>query len=289
MSFILNGRRSRAVTYTGQVPRDMAVSAFEASSYAPLGSIVVSGSSSSSSSSSTGPTGPTGVTGLTGATSPWTGSTGPTGPTGFTGVNGSLGITGATGPSGIATGATGPGGLGQTGPTGLNWTLLQTITDANATGTYFQFGPIPQTFSNLRIFATFINQQGAGGPPNDQAGIQFNNDSGANYDYQQIFCANGVLNATGTTGANIMYVVENDLNPESQSNTGFAIDIPSYSNNTAYKIVQSQAGGDIANALAITSGTWRNTAPITSIQMYAFYPAPTSILQYWTYAYLYGY
>lgn len=290
MSFLLNGQISRRPVYTGQIPRDMAVTAVQARSYAPFVNVIDRTGGSGGSTGPTGAQGAPGATGTTGITGP-TGPTGITGPTGWTGHNSSLGMTGLTGPTGLFTGPTGNAGVGQSGPTGVGWTLLKTITAVNPTGTYFEFSSIPQTFTNLKIFATFYNNSGGGTLPTSQAGIAFNNDVGSNYDYTKLSCFNNVLTATGTTGDNLIRVVYNGLDPGelTQQYYSYAVDIPAYSNNSVYKIIQSQAGAETSYALTVTAGTWRNTAPITSIQLYPFFPSPIGASTYRTYAILYGY
>jgi len=290
MSFLLNGQFSQKPNYDGQVPRDAAFTAFSSTSFAPLGAVFeVDGGGGGGSTGPTGPTGSLGAIGWTGFTGV-TGFTGPTGPSGWTGSNGFTGAGGLTGPTGVTTGATGAAGVGRTGPTGLNWTLLQAITlDDGFTGTFFSFSAIPQTYSNLRILASCGNQSGGGGFPPDVFGVQFNSDTGANYDWQRLDCFSGSVGATGAVGDNLIRFARNGAIAPNSEFSAFTIDIPSYTNSSFFKNVQTQAGADILRMFALTAGTWRSTSPITSIEIYPTYPSPVVPWTWYTQAYLYGY
>lgn len=277
MSFILNGRISNQPSYTGQVPKDMAVTAFQAQSYAPFANIVVV-----TGGSSTGPTGPTGSSSMSG----FTGATGVTGMSllGWSGPTGRglTGPTGNTGPVGSFTGSTGSSGAGRTGPTGLNWTLLQTIPKTVSTGSYM-FSNIPQTYSNLRIvgmhyYTTFD-------VASTTMGLQFNGDSGANYDWQQFTCTSGAPAAVSAQGANLLFTAP--TNYSFSEDEYYIIDIPSYSASNSYKICNAQTGGNQPTNLTVMNGTWKNTAAITSIQFFPQYPVTTGIFYGWLF--LYGY
>jgi len=116
--------RAPVYNFTGQVDRDLALSAVNSSQFGGtiLTTITVDSAGIAGPMGPTGPTGATGPTGIgyPGSTGP-TGSagsvTGPTGPTGPTGIS-PTGPTGPTGSAGSVTGPTGPTGSGLTGPTG---------------------------------------------------------------------------------------------------------------------------------------------------------------------------
>jgi len=290
MSFQLDGSFSRKPIYDGRVPKDAAFTAFSSASFTPLGTVIQSsGVSASGSTGGTGPTGTAGFTGLTGPTgNSYPGATGVTGPTGFTGPTGSTGLT--TGPTGkILTGATGT--IGRTGPTGIGMTLIQRIrvpqSGGSPTGS-FTFNNIPQTFLNLRILAT-INGTNAITTP--QMSLQMNGDTTANYDWQQLTTNGSAVIAANSTGDTRLYVGKFD------STTQFAmttIDIPCYNGGggTVQRIVTSQLGNGYIpstaqNYMTIMSGTWRNTAAITSLQLFPEFPYTSSV--WYGFLYLYGY
>jgi len=115
----ISGAAAVVYNFTGQIPRDAAVSSLSAGHYGGgmvLGADLVGVTGVTGATGPRGPQGPEaqGPTGSTGASSTVTGATGPTGPTG-TSV---AGPAGATGPSGTQTGPTGPAGIGFLGPTG---------------------------------------------------------------------------------------------------------------------------------------------------------------------------
>jgi len=138
----VSGAAAVVYNFTGQLPRDAAVSSLAAGQYGGgmvLGTGVVGVTGMTGVTGPRGPQGPEaqGPTGSTGASSTVTGATGPTGPTG-TAVSGPAG---ATGPSGTQTGPTGPAGigfLGPTGPTGI-------VSEGSATGATGPAGPTGAT------------------------------------------------------------------------------------------------------------------------------------------------
>ena len=284
MSFLLTGQVSRKPIYSGQIPRDANFSTFSSTSFAPFGALVQGGGSGSGSTGPVGPTGPTGSRGSTGTTGAvgFTGRTGPTGPTGSNGSSGFAGPTGMTGPTASMTGATGAVAIGRTGPTGVGWTLIQSFSSSVATG-YYLFSNIPQTFNNLRIVGTLYQNFLVSLTPT--MGLQFNGDSGTNYDWQQLTCISGVPVAVSNTGANLLYTAPTVYN--SSENEYFVIDILSYNNVSAYKVCQSFTGGLQLENMTVMSGTWRNTAAITNVLFYPQYPNDGGIFN--SLIFLYGY
>jgi len=265
-STILQGQSTLRPVYdfTGQVPRDLAASAFTSSSFAPFSGVLAIGSGAGGSTGATGYTGPTGSTNLG-----YTGVTGRTGPTGvgFLGPTGTSGRFGATGPTG-ATGNTGPTGatgitplLGYTGP---NMTLLATVSlnpPQNVFG--FTFSNIPQTFTHLRAIGSIPCGNGTGLVP---IYMRINGDTGPNYDWQLFSYYN-----TGPFSAQVG-VADTSINC-GQVIAGYGqfpciIDIPNYTNTSIYKTVGMLSGeasdsGGGPTAFSYVHGTWRNTAAVT--------------------------
>jgi len=293
---ILFGQQASSAHYnfTGQVPRDQAVSSFVSSaSVAPLAGLVAAASNGN------GFTGPAGSTGSTGATNlGYTGSSGMTGPTGVNQV-GPTGFPGrsTTGPTGVR-GQTGSvGALGSstvTGATGSGMTYLGTA--SVPFGTVFSsltFSNIPQTFTHLRLIGSFMYEQLTGETPNIIT-FQVNNDTTANYDWQML--STDALNLTGIIAQNAtadtsILLSSSVLVNNFSSLFPLIIDIPNYSIvGGAYKTIQSlQATAWSATTdqnMFVTHGTWRNTAAITS---FTFRCSPSSPLNEGIAMDVYGY
>jgi len=286
MSNLLQGQllSNRLFNYSlGQVPKDLSLSSFSSLSIAPIATVV-----SFSGTSNTGATGPTGQTGSSSV-----GSIGKTGPSGPTGALGYTGPTGAssngnlTGPSGARgpTGATGPlGVLGITGVTGPGMTLISSASSVGQTLS-INFTNIPSTYRCLRIIGTLCYSSDAG-----QARIQFNGDTAASYDWQLLDIP---LNTSSVAGRCVT--------ADTSINVGYSngdylfcptvIDILNYADSSAFKTMTSvtgqgaDTGGLGFSAYAIGQSTWRNTAPITSILIFADLPSTTINVGLDVYAY----
>jgi hypothetical protein len=163
---------------------------------------------------------------------------------------------------------------------------IATVTVGSGGSSTITFSSIPSTFTHLQIRGI------ARGSRSDQAdGIiaQYNSDTGANYSWHELQGSGSSVTAVGVP--NVAYIGMQD---SMAAQTGGAsifgvlvIDILDYANTNKYKTQRSLTGNDRNGAgyVNFSSGSWRNTNAITSIDLKALYG--TGFAQYTTFA-LYG-
>ena len=144
---------------------------------------------------------------------------------------------------------------------GATYTPIATTTLGSTVGSY-TFTSIPSTYTDLIIVGNVL------GNGSVSINFSFNGDTGTNYSYT-VLDGNGsavqVSRQTNTT--NIQFAGWSyNLNSTTNPSTMIA-NIMNYSNATTYKtaLVRSMALGTPGNCVDAFVGTWRNTAPITSI------------------------
>lgn len=151
------------------------------------------------------------------------------------------------------------------GQSGRSWTVIQDIV-LGADGPVV-FSAIPQTFRHLKVICTLRT---AGVITVENVYIRFNNDSGANYNYEYLQGNNAAVGAGATAAAT--YILFSTM----QGSTGIAnafgtseIDIPDYANTTRHKTCHSSGGThDTGNGLVLTAaGRWASTAAINRIDL----------------------
>jgi hypothetical protein len=208
--------------------------------------------------------GPSGATGATGAS-------GPTGPTGAAGSNGTNGATGATG-------ATGPAG-------GAMALIASSVLGSPAAS--FSFTSIPGTYNHLRLI---VVGRCSNASFDVNLGLQFNGDTGANYDTQRGQDASSTtLSATESFGQTTAVVGMVMGTSGSANIPGVSvIDIPLYAGTTFHKTGIYQAG-EVAQSAGNDRFrwghfTWRNTGAITRVDVI---PASGNFIT-GSAAYLYG-
>lgn len=236
-----------------------------------------------------GPPGPSGVTGSVGATGA-TGAIGPQGmlgPMGLDGFDGSEGEMGPPGPSGaIVASSVGNTPAGNIAAVNVQTALNELDTEKIATGAAlvklaesvaasavasFDLTSIPGTYRQLILEYVLRSDTAAATTFVD---FRFNNDSGANYDYE-LFFGNGTIasgsEVYGTTGGPHMLV------PAATAGAGLAamgnLTIPDYTdtnwNRTAFASQihkQGVAGFNIVS-YATCVLAWRNSAAVTRVQV----------------------
>lgn len=151
--------------------------------------------------------------------------------------------------------------------------LAQTILGSDAANV--TFSSIPATYTNLLLLMT---ARSAAAVAEDLIFIQFNGDTGANYDYQ-LFEAFGT-NVSSGTGSGTGQTSIRCGNVAGASNTraaqpgSMAMWIYNYTSTTWEKTTTSEncefAAGAGFNTPAVTlnSGNWRSTAAITSLLVF---------------------
>lgn len=132
------------------------------------------------------------------------------------------------------------------------------------------FTNIPQTFRNLRLVLTGRSAKAA---TTDMLYLQFNGDTGANYDFQQ-------LTGIGATAAGNEFFGANAIRmgyiPGANATADYAacavVDIPNYANTTFQTVANSRVSQHYGTASGnmetyLIAGFWRSKAGITSITL----------------------
>jgi hypothetical protein len=139
-------------------------------------------------------------------------------------------------------------------------TSYESIATFNGTGSsaIIEFTSIPSTFKHLQLRAV-VNTTGGG------CTITFNNDTGNNYARHYLFGNGSTVTAGGqATQSNADIVAQSATTNIAAANI---IDILDYANTNKYKTNRTLAGVDQNGSgyVVFQSGSWRNTAAITSI------------------------
>ncbi len=135
---------------------------------------------------------------------------------------------------------------------------ISTTTLSTATST-ITFSSIPATFKHLQIRAFYLNSATL-----QDSKINFNSDTASNYSRHGIYGDGSSAGAYGV--ANETFIPFGY--PQSTSyGTSSVIDILDYANTNKYKTVRTLYGSDAngSGLVALVSGSWRNTAAVTSI------------------------
>lgn len=129
-----------------------------------------------------------------------------------------------------------------------------------STATTITFSNIPQNYTHLQIRA-IAKASGTNFNPK----MQFNGDTGSNYSWHYIY-GDGSTAVAGA-GATQAFIYNSIISTNASMYNGFIIDILDYTNTNKYKTTRELSGEDRngGGEIALWSGNWRNTAPITSI------------------------
>jgi hypothetical protein len=125
------------------------------------------------------------------------------------------------------------------------------------------FSSIPSTYTHLQIRCTAL----LSASDNDYR-MQINGDTGSNYSRHYLLGDGSAASAAGI-GNTDMFLV--GYNAASYTNsTASIIDILDYANTSKYKTARALAGVDKNGGgyMFLLSGSWRNTAAITSLKIY---------------------
>lgn len=155
------------------------------------------------------------------------------------------------------------------GPPGQNgvspWQLISHQKLGSA-ATDITFSSIPQTYKHLRLICRLRSTRASS---NDSICIQFNGDTGSNYNNQLngAAAAAGQYGAAGNTKLPVLRASAGTL--AAQSFTGGAIEIPFYNETDAYKTAWGIGVTGLGQyAVAGQGGEWKNTAAITSVRVF---------------------
>jgi hypothetical protein len=129
-----------------------------------------------------------------------------------------------------------------------------------STATTITFSNIPQGYKNLQIRA-IAKASGSNFNPK----MQFNGDTTSSYSWHYIY-GDGSTAIAGA-GATQSFIYNSIISTNASMYNGFVIDILDYTNISKFKTTKELSGQDRngSGEIALWSGNWRNTSPITSI------------------------
>jgi hypothetical protein len=144
---------------------------------------------------------------------------------------------------------------------------IQTYSISTATSSV-TFSSIPSTYTHLQI--RWIGQHSSNVVDTSMA-VQFNADTGSNYSVHRLYGDGASAAAAAATSTTFMRA--DRLNAPSGASSIFGagiIDILDYKDTNKYKTMRSLGGVDRngSGQIFFNSGSWRNTAAITSITLY---------------------
>jgi hypothetical protein len=170
---------------------------------------------------------------------------------------------------------------------------IATVTVGSGGQATVSFTSIPQTFKHLQIRALITTPSTSSIYDN----TTFNGDTGANYSWHFLYGNKTTAGADSGTSASYLRLWTLGSGPYGTGTTGWpatgVADILDYTNTNKYKTTRGLAGGDSnsnsqPSIVGLASGSWRNTAAITSITINAFaVGSATTFGQYSSFA-LYG-
>lgn len=148
-------------------------------------------------------------------------------------------------------------------PSGGNALTLISTQILTSTATSIDFTSIPGTYKHLQLRVAARDNGGAG-----SILMRFNSDTASNYSYHYLATNGSTLtsygNSTTYMQTTLYYWGVNATFPTAQVH-----DILDYASTSKYKTLRTLSGqaGTSANELSLSSGSWRNTAAITSITL----------------------
>ena len=140
------------------------------------------------------------------------------------------------------------------------------------------FDNIPQTYTHLQIRG--IARTTRTDSTSDNINFQFNDDTGANYNFSQLYGNTGTSNsssaaATGGANVNQTYGSHSSVGTNATANYygSFIIDILDYTDTTKNKQTRTLAGNGGGSGVERNTthsySSWRNTAAITKIKVFS--------------------
>jgi hypothetical protein len=155
---------------------------------------------------------------------------------------------------------------------------IATVTLSSGTSSSFDFTSIPSGFKHLQIRGVGY-ASGAGANWYD-AFMQFNGDTGTNYDYHALD-GNGTA-ASAAASNNRSNMIVGYFGGTYQS--GMVIDILDYTDTNKYKTVRALTGLNQNNSndrgILLVSNLWRSTSAITSIKIFPSSSVANSYTQF---------
>ena len=164
---------------------------------------------------------------------------------------------------------------------------IATVTVGSGGAADVTFSSIPSTYTHLQIRGIARNTYNGAANENQFLYMQFNSDTGANYDAHRLIGNGSTASSSASNNRNQMVPSWiSTLNSTANVFYGSVIDILDYLNTNKYKTVRSLGGGDEngSGAVVYYSNLWRSTSAITTIKLY---PESNNFPQYTQFA-LYG-
>lgn len=145
---------------------------------------------------------------------------------------------------------------------GTSYESIATTTVGSGGTATITFSSIPGTFTHLQIRYIARNSS-----LSSNTIMRFNGDSGSNYSTHYLLGNGSTASAAAETSST--YIYTDILSATSTSYAPAIVDILDYANTNKYKTARSLAGLDMngSGTVWLVSGSWRNTAAITSITL----------------------
>jgi hypothetical protein len=163
---------------------------------------------------------------------------------------------------------------------------IATVTVGSGGAADVTFSSIPATYTNLQIRGIARSLEANTGV--DVPYVQFNSDTGSNYNWHQLDGNGATTSAPGSASTTFMRGGFIGLNSELGSTFGAVIiDILDYANvnkNKTIRVLSGTSYNNTSGAVGLFSGVWRNTNAITTIKLTA---SVANLAQYSQFA-LYG-
>jgi len=185
-----------------------------------------------------------------------------------------------------------PSAKGAFEPPGDFQSIATVSVGSGGTGS-ISFTSIPSTFKHLQVRG--IMQTNRGTYPLEEIKLQFNSDTGSNYNYYQL-AADGQAGSVYTQGATSATFVNIDHSGTSTGGTWgiIVLDILDYTSTAINKTVRGLAGyshltgttGGYAGIASLNNGLWRNNS--TAISSMTFAPRFSTLFTEYTHLALYG-
>ena len=161
------------------------------------------------------------------------------------------------------------------GPSGAYDSIASTTVSSNVST--ITFSSIPATYKHLqiRIFGKMTGNNGS-------LMLRYNSDSGANYSIHNLYGGGAAVGADAT--ANSTYAFANTTGYPNAAVS--VVDILDYADTNKYKTNKSLIGVEHNGSgyVYLSSGNWRNTAAISTIELIV----PTFVFTQYSHAALYG-
>lgn len=132
------------------------------------------------------------------------------------------------------------------------------------------FSSIPSTYTHLQLRVLARTATSA----SDFIAIRFNGDGGSNYGFHRLFGDGASAGAGSSTPDTVIAWNVADGGDAANVFNACVFDILDYANTNKFKTARFLEGHDFngSGVVELRSGAWRNTAAITSIEVFTFGP-----------------